>query len=84
MIYYLLVTADVLSSSPILVTFMMKAMFSYETSGLRKPHGVTSQKMAFFIMNDVFWRPVLRRYEREDSVDRAEVLQDGGFSKLRK
>jgi hypothetical protein len=38
-----------IDSSPILVTLMMEALSSSETSILAKePHGVTSQKMAFF------------------------------------
>jgi hypothetical protein len=37
-------------SSPILVTLMMEALSSSETSFLQEPHGVTSQKTAFFIV----------------------------------
>jgi hypothetical protein len=42
----LLVTADVVPSSPILVTLTMEAIRSSETV-LTKPNSVTSQKMAF-------------------------------------
>jgi hypothetical protein len=44
----LLVTANVVSSSPILDTLMMEALSSSETSVLQEPHGVTSQKSPFF------------------------------------
>jgi hypothetical protein len=44
----LLVTANV-SSSPILVTLMMEALSFSEHRFLQDPHGVTSQKMPFFI-----------------------------------
>jgi hypothetical protein len=42
----LLVTANVVPSSPIIVTLMMEALSSSET--LVEPHGVTSQKTPFF------------------------------------
>jgi hypothetical protein len=44
----LLVTANV-PSSPILVTLMMEALRSPKRWLLQEPHGVTSQKTAFFI-----------------------------------
>jgi hypothetical protein len=46
-------TADVVPSSPILVTLVMDAICSSDTSALRflqEPHGVTYQKTAFFIV----------------------------------
>jgi hypothetical protein len=43
----LLVTANVVPSLPILVTLMMEALTSFETSALKEPHGVTSQMTAF-------------------------------------
>jgi hypothetical protein len=49
----LLVTANVVPSSPILVTLMMEAIRSSETRFLQEPHGVTSQKTAFFIVTVV-------------------------------
>jgi hypothetical protein len=45
----LLVTSSVVPSSPILVTPMKEARRSSETSVLKEPHGVTSQKTPFFI-----------------------------------
>jgi hypothetical protein len=42
------VTASVVLSSPILVTLMKEALISSETRFLQEPHGVTSQKTAFF------------------------------------
>jgi hypothetical protein len=48
----LLVTANV-PSSLILVTLMMEALSSSETSVLQEPHGVTSQKTPFFIVTAV-------------------------------
>jgi hypothetical protein len=45
----LLVTANVVPSSLILVTLMMKALSSSEHRFLQEPHGVTSQKPPFFI-----------------------------------
>jgi hypothetical protein len=44
----LLITVNIVPSSPILVALMMEALSSYEMSVLQKPHGVTSQKTAFF------------------------------------
>jgi hypothetical protein len=47
----MLVTANVVSSSQILVTLMMEAIRSFETSvvtTVQQPHGVKSQKKAFF------------------------------------
>jgi hypothetical protein len=43
----LLVTANVVSTSPILVTLMKQELSSSGTSVLTKPHGVTSQKTSF-------------------------------------
>jgi hypothetical protein len=43
----LLVTANVVRSSPILVTLMMEAILSFEDRSLQEPHGVTSQKTAY-------------------------------------
>jgi hypothetical protein len=48
----LLVTAEV-SSSPILVTLMMEALSSSETSVITEPYGVTFQKTAFFLVTAV-------------------------------
>jgi hypothetical protein len=39
--------------SPILDTLMMEALGSSETSVLQEPHGLTSQKTAFFIVTAV-------------------------------
>jgi hypothetical protein len=47
-LFELLVTANVVPSSPIIVTLMKKALSSSETRFLQEPHGVTSQKTAFF------------------------------------
>jgi hypothetical protein len=44
----LLVTDNVVPSSPILVTLMMEACVSPKRRFLQDSHGVTSQKMAFF------------------------------------
>jgi hypothetical protein len=46
----LLVTANIVPSSPILITLMMEALISSETSFLQEPHGVTFQKTPFFIV----------------------------------
>jgi hypothetical protein len=46
----LLVTANIVPSSPILVTLMMEAIHSSETSVPRELHRVTSKKTAFFIV----------------------------------
>jgi hypothetical protein len=43
------VTAKVVPSLPILVTLMMEALCSSEKSVLKGPHGITSQKTAFFM-----------------------------------
>jgi hypothetical protein len=43
----LLITANVVPSSLILVTLMMEALYSSETSVSQEPHGITSQKTAF-------------------------------------
>jgi hypothetical protein len=48
----LVVTANV-PSSPILVTLMMEALSSSECRLLQEPHGVTSQRTAFFIVTAV-------------------------------
>jgi hypothetical protein len=48
-----LVTANVVPSSPILVTLMMGALRSSKRRLLQEPHGVTSQKMQFFIVTAV-------------------------------
>jgi hypothetical protein len=39
--------------SPVLVTLMMEALFSSETSVLTRVHGTTSQKTVFFIVTTV-------------------------------
>jgi hypothetical protein len=44
----LLVTASVVPSSPILVTLMIEALSFSETSVLKEPYGLTSQKTPFF------------------------------------
>jgi hypothetical protein len=44
----LLVTANVILTSPILVTLMKKALISSETSVLTRATGLTSQKTPFF------------------------------------
>jgi hypothetical protein len=52
----LLVTANVVFNSPILVTLMMKFICSCETTllpSLLQPHGVTSQKTVFFIVSSM-------------------------------
>jgi hypothetical protein len=46
----LLVTSNVVPSSPILVTLMMEALGSSERRFLQEPHGVTSQKTPCFIV----------------------------------
>jgi hypothetical protein len=45
----LLVTANVVLSSPILVTLMIEELGSSEKSVLKEPHGATSKKTGFFI-----------------------------------
>jgi hypothetical protein len=49
----LLVTANVVSSSPVLVTLMMKAIRSPNRRFLLEVHGGTPQKMALFIVTAV-------------------------------
>jgi hypothetical protein len=44
----LLVTGNVIPSSPSLVTLMIQAIHSSEASVLTREHGVTSQKTVFF------------------------------------
>jgi hypothetical protein len=44
----LLITAKEVTSSVILVTMMMGAIRSSETSGVKEPHGVISQNTKFF------------------------------------
>jgi hypothetical protein len=48
-----LVTANVVPSSPILVTLMIEALIFSEMSVLQEPHDVTSQKTPFFIVTAV-------------------------------
>jgi hypothetical protein len=47
----LLVTANNVPSSPILVTLMMEVCVPPKRRFLQEPHGVTSQKMAFFLVH---------------------------------
>jgi hypothetical protein len=47
----LLITADVVPSSPILVTLMVEGKDSPKRLFLQEPRGATSQKTAFFIGN---------------------------------
>jgi hypothetical protein len=49
-VHRLLVTANVVPSSPIVDTLMMEALSSSETS---EPHGVTSQKTVMFLITAV-------------------------------
>jgi hypothetical protein len=49
-----LVTANVIPSSPILVTLMMEALRSSECRFLQIPRGITSQKTAFFFVWTLF------------------------------
>jgi hypothetical protein len=49
----LLVMANAVHSSPILVTLMMEALSSPKRWFLLEPHGVTSQKTPFFIVTAV-------------------------------
>jgi hypothetical protein len=49
----LLVTTNVVPSSPILVTLMMEAIHSSETRFLQGPRGATSHQTAFFIVTAV-------------------------------
>jgi hypothetical protein len=50
----LLITANVVPSSPILVTLMTEAIRSSETSVLRDLHDVTSQKTEFLCLENCF------------------------------
>jgi hypothetical protein len=49
----LLVTASVVPSSPIPVTLMKEALSSSKRRFSQEPHGVTSQKMPFFMVTVV-------------------------------
>jgi hypothetical protein len=49
----LLITANVVHNSPILVTLMMEELRFSKTRLLQMPHGVTFQKTAFFIVTAV-------------------------------
>jgi hypothetical protein len=49
----IIVIAKVAPTSLILVTLMMEAICSSETSVLTEPHGVTPQKTTFFIVSAV-------------------------------
>jgi hypothetical protein len=44
----LLVTANIVPSALIRFALLMEAIRSFETSVFTEPHGVTSQKIAFF------------------------------------
>jgi hypothetical protein len=46
----LLVTANVIPSSPILVTLMMESYVPPKRRFLQEPHGITSRKTPFFIV----------------------------------
>jgi hypothetical protein len=46
----LLVTANVVPNSPIIITLIMVVLRSSKTPALKKPHEVTSRKTAFFIV----------------------------------
>jgi hypothetical protein len=48
-----LVRTDVSEEFSASITLMMEALSSSETRLLQEPHGVTSQKMAFFIVTAV-------------------------------
>jgi hypothetical protein len=48
-VLWLMITANVVPSSPIFVTLMKEAPGSYETSVLQESHDVTTQKTPFFI-----------------------------------
>jgi hypothetical protein len=52
-VHRLLLSANVVPSSQILVTVMMEAIRSSETRFLQEPFGVTSQKTAFFTVTAV-------------------------------
>jgi hypothetical protein len=49
----LLVTANVVCRSPVLVTLMTEALHSSEYQSLQEPHSVTAQKTAFIIVDIV-------------------------------
>jgi hypothetical protein len=49
----MLVTANVVHGSPILVTLMMEEIHFSETLVPQEPYGVTTQKMAFLIVTAV-------------------------------
>jgi hypothetical protein len=53
MLLRLLVSANVVPISPILVIMMMEAIRSYETYVLKKLHGITSHNTAFLIATAV-------------------------------
>jgi hypothetical protein len=48
-----LVTDDVVTFSPILVTLMVEALPSSKPRFLQEPHGITTQKTTFFIVTTV-------------------------------
>jgi hypothetical protein len=48
--FWLLVTAKIVPSSPILVTLMMETIHSPKHRFLQEAHGVASQKTAFFLV----------------------------------
>jgi hypothetical protein len=50
----LLVTANIVRSSPIFVTLMKEALSSSNRRFLQEPHGVTSQKTHFFLFIILF------------------------------
>jgi hypothetical protein len=52
-VFRLPVTANFLPGSPILDTLMKEVLSSSETFVLSEPHGITSQKMTFFIVTAV-------------------------------
>jgi hypothetical protein len=64
---WFLFSANVVPSSPILVTLMMEVLVPVERRFLQELRGVTSQKMALFIVTAV--KPqILHRINRLDSV----------------
>jgi hypothetical protein len=52
-VHWLLVTATVVPSLPILVTLMMERYVPPKRRLLQEPHGATSQKVQFFIVTEV-------------------------------
>jgi hypothetical protein len=52
-VLWLLVTANVVPSLPILVTLMIETICSSETRFLQEPHGAASQKRKFFLVTTV-------------------------------